>query len=77
MDNWFNSFRKAKSFSKIDPTSRYSQICVRNKDIPETVLRKKIGSYKCVVLNFRMTNTPSTFSMFMKKIFQEHIANTR
>ena len=69
MDKIFDSLGSAKYFLKIDLTSGYNQIRVNPSDIPKTAFRTKYGSYECVVLNFGMTNAPSTFTTFMNNIF--------
>ena len=48
-------------FLKIDLAAGYNQVWVVDKDIPKTAFRTKYGAYKNVVMNFGMTNTPSTF----------------
>ena len=57
-------------FSKIDLTVRYNQVQIANKDIPKTAFRTKCGAYETVVMNFGMTNAPSTFVTLMNNIFK-------
>ena len=38
------------------------------KDIPNTAFRTKYGVYKSIVMNFGMTNAPSTFVTLMNAI---------
>ena len=57
------------SSCKIDLTAHYNQVCVADKDIPKTVFRKKYSTYKHVIMNFGMTNTPSTFVTLMNSVF--------
>ena len=73
MDELFNSLGGAKYFSKVDLTSGYHQIRVKPADIPKTAFQTNYGSFECVVLNFGMTNAPSTFVTYMNKVFKEHI----
>ena len=73
MDELFDSLGGAKYFSKVDLTSGYHQIQVKPEDIPKTAFQTKKGSFECVVLNFGMTNAPSTFLTYMNKVFKEHI----
>ena len=47
----------------------YNQLRDDDNDIPKTVFRTKYGTYKSVVFNFGMTNTPSTFVTLMNPVF--------
>ena len=60
----------AKIFSKISLTAGYNQVRVVDKDIPKTAFRTKYGAYKSIVMNFGMTNAPSTFVTLMNAIFR-------
>ena len=73
IDDLFVALGGSQFFTKIDLTAGYHQIRVKPEDIPKTAFCTKYGSFECVVLNFRMTNAPSTFVTFMNKVFQEHI----
>ena len=41
-----------------------------DKDIPKTAFRTKYGAYKSIVMNFGMTNAPSTYVTLMNTIFR-------
>ena len=73
IDDLFDALGGAAVFSKIDLTAGYNQIRIKEEDIPKTAFRTKYGSYECVVLNFGMTNAPSTFVTFMNEVFAPHI----
>ena len=73
IEDLFDALGKAKIFTKIDLTAGYHQIRVRPEDIPKTAFCTKYGSFECVVLNFGMTNAPSTFVTFMNEVFKDHI----
>ena len=66
----------ARVFSKIDLTAGYNQVRIRDEDIPKTTFRTKYGSYESLVMNFGMTNAPSTFVTLMNLIFQEELGQT-
>ena len=66
----------ASIFSKIDLTAGYNQVRVANNDIPKTAFRTKYGAYKSVVMNFGMTNAPSTFVTLMNSVFQSLIGKS-
>ena len=57
-------------FSKINLTNGFNQRQIANKDIPKTTFRTKYGAYKTVVMNFGMTNAPSTFVTLMNNTFK-------
>ena len=59
----------AGTFSKIDLTAGYNQVRVANNDILKTAFRTKYSAYKSVVMNFGMTNTPSTFVTLIISVF--------
>ena len=63
----------ARLFSKIDLTAGYNQVRIREEDIPKSTFRTKYGSYESLVMNFGMTNTPSTFVTIMNSIFREDL----
>ena len=73
IDELFDSLGGSQYFSKIDLTAGYNQIRVKEEDIPKTAFRTKYGSFECVVLNFGMTNAPSTFVTYMNEVFAKHI----
>ena len=66
----------AKIFSKIDLTAGYNQVRVVDKNIPKTAFRTKYGAYKSIVMNFGMTNAPSTFVTLMNAIFRPLIGKS-
>ena len=60
-------------FSKINLTAGYNQVRIREEDIPKGTFRTKYGSYESLVMNFGMTNAPSTFVTLMNNIFREYL----
>ena len=67
IEDLFARLSEAKFFSKIDLTSGYNQVEVKEKDIPKTVFRTQFGSFECRVMNFGMTNAPATFVTMMNQ----------
>ena len=63
----------AQVFSKIDLTTGYNQVWIREEDIKKGTFRTKYSSYDSLVMNFGMTNTPSTFVTMMNDIFREDL----
>ena len=67
IEDLFARLSGAKFFSKIDLTSGYNQVEVKEKDIPKTAFRTQFGSFECRVMNFGMTNAPATFVTMMNQ----------
>ena len=61
IEDLFARLSIAKIFSKIDLTSGYNQVEVKEKDIQKTTFCMQFGLFECKVMNFGMTNAPATF----------------
>ena len=71
IDDLFDQMKGEKVFSKIDLSSCYHQVRMKDEDIHKTTFKTWYGHYAFVVLPFGLTNAPAT-SMFLRN----NVSNT-
>ena len=73
IDDLFNQMRLEKVFSKIDLSSGYHHVRIKDEGIHKTTFRTRYGRYEFVVVPFGLTNAPATFMCLMNNVFNRYL----
>jgi len=73
IDNLFDQMKRVTIFLKIDLSSRYHQLRIKEEDIPKTTLKPKFVHYKFVALHLGLTNILGVFMILMNGVFCEYL----
>jgi hypothetical protein len=73
IEDLFDQMKGASVFSKIDLTSGYHQLKIRESDIPKTAFHTRYGLYEYTMMSFGLTNAPAYFMYLMNNVFMEHL----
>lgn len=68
IDDMIDRFSKAKFFTKIDFTSGYYQVPLKESAIEKTAFVTPDGHYEWLVMGMGLTNAPATFQRLMYKV---------
>ena len=73
IDDLFDQLRGERVYSKIDLSTGYHQLRVREVDILKTAFRTRYGHFEFTVIPFGLTNVSAVFMDFMNKVFQPYL----
>jgi len=71
IDYLFNHLNGFCYFSRINLKSGYYHICMEEADVEKTTMKTRYSTYEFLVMQFGLSNTPSTFTTLMNSIFHE------
>ena len=73
IDDLFDQLRETRVYSKIDLSTGYHQLRVRETDIPKIAFRTRYGHFEFTVMPFGLTNAPAAFMDLMHRVFQTYL----
>ena len=73
INDLFDQLRGARVYSKIDLSTCYHQLRVREADILKTSFRTWYGHFELTVMPFELTNAPVVFMDLMHRVFQPYL----
>jgi hypothetical protein len=73
IDDLFYQLKDDKIFSKIDLSSDYHQLRIKEEKINKTSFRTRYGHYEFTVVPFGLSNAPVVFMCLMNGIFKEYL----
>ncbi|TIA84742.1 hypothetical protein E3P99_04121 [Wallemia hederae] len=73
VDELLDQMANARYFSKLDLTSGYWQMRIKDEDIPKTGFTSRFGHFEFMVMPFGLCNAPASFQYLMNSMLQEYL----
>ncbi|GJZ27979.1 putative reverse transcriptase domain-containing protein [Tanacetum coccineum] len=73
IDDLFDQLQRSSVYSKIDLSSGYHQLRVREEDIPKIVFRTRYGHYEFRVMSFGLANASAIFMDLMNQVCKPYL----
>jgi len=73
IDNLFDQLKGVRVFLKIDLSSGYYQLKIKELDVSKTVFRTSYGHYEFLLMPFGLMNAPAVFMDLMNHVFRPYL----
>ena len=73
MDDLFDQLQGAQYFSKIELSSCYHQLRIREADVSKTAFRIRYGHHEFLVMSIELTNASTAFMDLTNRVFRLYV----